>query len=200
MRNENFLAEMIKQFSVNLCDKQFTHNYAVGYYELLKNVHVDNLLEIGIHEGSSMKSWSKIYPGANIFGVDINPNSMIIGPNSNIRTDIVDQGSPAQLLQYVEDRGVKFDVIIDDGSHIFNLSKISIESLFNHLNDNGAYIVEDISSVYAEIGGPQWPQQTLQDWHKYLEKIQDINYKFIDCRYDNPRYPGSWMVGITKKK
>lgn len=200
MRNENFLCDMIRHFSINRCDKQFTHNYAVGYYELLKNVYVENLLEIGIHEGSSMRSWSDIFPTAKIYGIDINPNSMMIGPNSNVRTDIVDQSSPAQLLKYVEDRGVKYDVIIDDGSHIFNLSKISFDFLFHHLTHNGIYIVEDISSVYAEVGGPQWPQQTLQDWQDYLAKVEGINYKFIDCRYGDPRYTGSWMVGITKKK
>lgn len=200
MKNENFLSDMIREFWVNGSDKQSTHNYSVGYYEFLKNAHVDNLLEVGLHRGASMRAWSKIYPGAKIFGIDIDPYSMIIGPNTNIRTDIVDQGSPAQLLKYAEDRNVKFDVIIDDGAHIFELSRITFENLFHSLDDNGIYIIEDISAVYAEIGGPQWPQQTLQDWHSYLGKMENINYKFIDCHYGNPNFVGSWMVGIWKKK
>lgn len=202
MRNEDFLCEMIKQFWLNWSDKQYWHNYSVGYYEFLKNRNINNLLEVGILGGSSIRTWSKLFPDASIYGVDINPASMIDEPGSNIRTDLVDQSSVESLNDYISKVQTKFDLIIDDGSHIFAHAKTSFDVLFNRLEDDGIYIIEDISSVYAEIDGPGWrlPQQLISDWSNYLSTFDGIEYKFIDCHYGNPNYPASWMVGITKKK
>ena len=48
------------------------HFYADFYEESLKNNQIQNLLEIGIEYGGSLRAWSTLYPNANIFGADIN--------------------------------------------------------------------------------------------------------------------------------
>lgn len=200
MRNENFLSEMIKQFWLTGSDKQYWHNYSVGYYNLLRDKSISNLLEIGILNGSSIRAWKNIFPSASIYGIDINPNYMMSEPG--IITDIVDQSSVFSLQNYMRKVRTKFDLIVDDGSHIFAHAKTSFDVLFDHLEDDGIYIIEDVSSVYAEIDGPGWrlPQQLIGDWTNYLNTFDGIDYKLIDCHYGNPNYPASWMIGITKKK
>lgn len=197
MNNQFLLSEMIKQFWIHGSDKQEYHNYSVGYYEFLKNVAVNNMLEIGIWQGASVRAWADIYPDANIYGVDYNANLMFTHPR--VHTSLMNQDSIESIQSYAKQTNVMFDFILDDGSHHFKHSKNCFEVLFDYLAPDGVYIIEDISLVDNFMSNYGLTQQKKDEIDDYLSKIDGINYKFIDCHYEQPRYTGSWMVGITRK-
>ena len=52
-------------------DKNTTHSYLPLYEFKNKNETAQNILEIGIHYGGSIKLWSDNFISANIYGLDI---------------------------------------------------------------------------------------------------------------------------------
>ena len=58
-----------------------------------------------------------------------------------------DQNDKVLLNKLAEKYG-KFDIIIDDGSHVSRHIINSFNILFDHLSKNGLYIVEDLQTSY----------------------------------------------------
>lgn len=185
---------MIKNFWIYGSDKVSYHNYTVGYYEFLKNIEVNNMLEIGICEGYSHRAWSKIFPTAKIFGIDFNPHTMILD-EPNIITAIADQNNIESLKDFVNKYPIKFDFILDDGGHQFHQGRNCFQTFFPQLASDGVYIIEDILKYPLS----DRPQQTMQDWENFLKDISNIHYTFMDCHYNSEAYMGSVLLAITKK-
>jgi hypothetical protein len=112
------------------------------------------LLEIGIHKGGSLLLWRDYFPLGTIVGIDINPPKEF-SPGERIR---VFEGSQAdrrflsEVANTVAPEG--FDIIIDDASHIAELTRTSFWHLFdNHLKPGGLYVIEDWGTGYFD----DWP-------------------------------------------
>ena len=120
------------------------HFYADFYEENLKEKNVENLLEIGIEHGSSLRAWSKIFPKANIFGADKNKNFLFEEPKiKTFYTDQLDKSELNNLAKQLDNKN--FDVIIDDGLHTFDANINTFEALFPFLKSKtGTYFIEDI--------------------------------------------------------
>src|SRR5512138_2368078 len=91
-------------------DKGWPHKYTPVYYEHLNPVRdkVKNVLEVGIcvtrdikngRTGASLFMWEEFFPNANIFGIDIDPASMV--NTGRIRSAIADQGDPVSMTAAV---------------------------------------------------------------------------------------------------
>lgn len=139
------------------------NNYVDTYEAYLRDRSEDELtmLEIGIgvpgenwdskiakgeniQGGASLKMWYDYLPKAQIYAVDINPATHL--ENERIKTFIVDQGDPEQLKKFKSKIGdVKFDFIIDDGSHRGDHQQISLEHLWPLLKHGGYYFIEDLN-------------------------------------------------------
>ena len=112
------------------------------------------ILELGVNKGGSLRMWRDIFPKASIIGIDINPVNFE-GDDDRIK---IFQGSQDdkklldQIRQELAPDG--FDIIIDDASHIGELTRESFWHLFpNHLKPAGLYVVEDWGTGYWE----SWP-------------------------------------------
>ena len=177
-------------------DKQYNHNYSVGYADFFEKRSVKTLLEIGIANHTisqtSLTAWGEIFPDAEIYGIDIDQSKMM--NSDRIKTFVVDQSSKAQLTEWSNTINKKFDVIIDDGSHIFSHAKLTFELLFGLLSDDGIYIIEDIAKDMTNWGFDY--EQSLDEWKQYLETCTGIKYKIIDCRPD--LVDDSIMIEITR--
>jgi len=185
--------------AMNNCgsDKETSHFYSEGYSYLINKVlgrDPSTMLEIGIAnvdpENSSLHGWASVFPDAQIYGIDNQPRKMI--ETDRIRTFVVDQADPLQLSNFkkaIDD--TTFDVILDDGSHVFQHAEVSFKILFNRLSDNGLYMIEDIGKV--DIWG-QWVAQ----WSSLLSSIDNVEYEIIDC---NPpqKEDDSILIGVWKK-
>jgi hypothetical protein len=132
-------------------DKAEHPHYLQAYEEyfrpLLKNDI--RLLELGVYKGGSLLLWRDYFEQGLIVGLDLDPIKLD-DPAGRIR---IYQGmqQDRELLNRIarENAPQGFDVIIDDCSHIGELTRISFWHLFdNHLKPGGIYVIEDWSTGY----------------------------------------------------
>lgn len=179
-------------------DKSVPHQYEIGYAKLLERP-VKNLMEIGISnsikEYSSVWGWSKLFPTASIYGIDIVPEKMI--NHGRIVTFLADQSDPAALENFIQLLGeTKMDVIIDDGSHWFKDSSVSFNILYDKLlARGGVYIVEDIQKSEETRNSIMPNQQTIGDWTGLLNS-RGLKFETIDCIPD--KNDDSLLLAVEK--
>ncbi len=107
------------------------------------------LLEIGVYKGGSLLLWHDYFPHGTIVGIDTKlPRGFVSGERL-----YVFEGSQADVRFLSEVAGKTapggYDIIIDDASHIGELTKIAFWHLFdNHLKEGGLYIIEDWGTGY----------------------------------------------------
>lgn len=135
-------------------DKGWPHRYTPIYYDYLQPIadQVKCVLEIGIcvtrdikngRTGASLFMWEEFFPNAAIFGLDIDPASMV--NEGRIRSEIANQGDPESLaLAYQKFGSPSFDVIVDDGSHDPIYQTAAAIIMLPRLADGGHYFIEDI--------------------------------------------------------
>ena len=134
------------------------------------------LFEIGIENGGSLEIFSKYFSNAElILGCDIDPNcEKLQYDKSNIKVIIGDakkEGIKNEIIKHS-----KFDIIIDDGSHNSDDIVRSFCNYFNHLKDDGLYIIEDLHCSYHQQhrGGIFYPISSIN----FFKKLVDIiNYE-----------------------
>jgi hypothetical protein len=106
------------------------------------------LLELGIHEGGSLRAWAEYFPRAEIVGIDLQLPP--ISEHGRIHMYAADQADVTALSRAAAETAPDgFDIIIDDCSHIAKLAKVSFWHLFNnHLKPDGIYCIEDWATGY----------------------------------------------------
>lgn len=130
--------------------------YLTVYDELFQSlVHQPvKLLEIGIYRGGSLRLWRDYFPHGQIAGVDLNlPDNLKEVDRIQIFQGSQDDGPfLQQVAREVAPEG--FDIIIDDGSHLGDLTRKTFWHLFEkHLKPGGYYIIEDWGTGYWS----DWP-------------------------------------------
>jgi len=189
-------------------DKNFQlgyfQNYSDYYSEIfsLKRKYVENLLELGIgsvdktnlynmrmlgnnyQPGASLKVWKEYFYNANIFGADIDKNTLI--NEERIKTSYVDQSNKKSIYDMFENFNVKeFDIIIDDGCHRFVETIIFFNVAITKLKKDGIYIIEDIA-----------PSQRK----KFLEYFSNSDFKIKIINFYRPKENISSNCIITIRK
>ncbi len=154
------------------------------------------LLELGIHKGGSLLLWADYFRKGVIIGLDvklcqINDSSDRIHMYQGLQEDCA-------LLDRIrsETAPAGFDVIIDDASHIGELTKIAFWHLFdNHLKPGGVYIIEDWRTGYwgKWPDGKQYKPMLYQNG--FLKKLSDRLF-FRKKRFLSHCYG---MVGFIKE-
>lgn len=142
------------------------HNYTRVYETYLERMRDQPLLifELGIggyqypdRGGQSLRMWSEYFPHARIVGIDCYEK---VGMDTD-RVTIVkgSQDNPEFLADLVATHGVP-DLIIDDASHLCELTIKSFEILFPMLKAGGLYFCEDVhTSFWVDYGGDPDPSQ-----------------------------------------
>jgi len=177
-------------------DKATHHGYT-RYYEPLfesRRSAPIRLVEIGVERGRSMKAWQSYFPGADhVYGIgygnfQTTPKSTcsgseaaVHGPSPQCTLYKGDQGDPKFLKHFVGDTGGKFDIVIDDGSHVPSHQRTSFEHLWPSVKPGGVYAIEDVETSYwdksAEIYGYSLEQEpSIVD---HMKQVSDtINREF----------------------
>jgi len=132
-------------------DKAEHAHYLQRYEEYFKGlVNKDvRLLELGVYKGGSLLLWRDYFERGLIVGLDLQPIKLD-DPSGRIRI-FEGRQQDKELLDQIgrETAPDGFDVIIDDCSHIGELTRISFWHLFdNHLKPGGLYVIEDWSASY----------------------------------------------------
>ncbi len=201
----------------------YLNNYE-RYFRSMKDGRI-NLLELGVFRGGSLLMWRDYFASGVISGVDVNQVS-VEDESGRIRIYRGMQQDKDFLDLVAEDStgGEGFDIIIDDASHIGELTKISFWHLFHfHLKPGGIYVIEDWRTAYWDkfVDGAAYkrpreksdvgPTERIKDKIRNLSKalppnsgIQRVVAKALGTPKSSPmkkRFPSHdyGMVGFIKE-
>lgn len=128
-------------------DKAY-HRYGEFYAHILNTLPPNPvILELGVHQGSSIKAWNELVPGARIFGVDINPGPVCSGYR-HIQFDLL-EGDFRDLRLTLPD---EVNLIIDDAHHIARGIERAWAELHTLVAYRGWYVVEDLEVGFRSCG------------------------------------------------
>ena len=136
---------LAKSYGTDKCSE--THNYCVKYEKYLPFNRWDDLkiLEIGVLDGKSLLTWRDYYYRSHITGIDINPDCKKYS-GERISIEIGSQADNVFLNEIMREYG-KFDMILDDGSHMNSHIIYSFEHLFESVKSGGVYVIEAIKAL-----------------------------------------------------
>jgi spermidine synthase len=174
----------------DLTDKNTTHCYISSVYQNLFNDIQDtykNILEIGIHQGGSLKLWKEYFINATIYAVDNNNNIELFkdAPDKKIKLYI----NNAYDINFVNSLPNNFDLIIDDGPHTLESMIKFLEYYQPKLNDKGILIIEDVQDI-------NWIE--ILKSHIFPENIE--NYTVHDLRTVKGRYDDILLIIDKSRK
>ena len=107
-------------------------------------------LEIGVYKGASLTMWKNyLHADSTVVGIDIDSQcSTFDNGAGGIHVRIGDQTDVAFLDKVFKEFG-RFDVILDDGSHVCShMIKTFAHAFLHGLTDQGIYIAEDTHSNF----------------------------------------------------
>jgi hypothetical protein len=112
------------------------------------------LLELGVHEGASMKIWEKYFPLATVVGLDFEDKPASFPTDKRFHFVRGAQDDPMVIDRAITLAGGPFDIIIDDCSHLGCHTARSFARLFTKgLNPGGIYVIEDTCTAFTSGGG-----------------------------------------------
>lgn len=115
------------------------------YFEPLRDRPV-KVLEIGVLDGASLRTWRDYFTNGSIIGVDINPQTRQYA-GERISIEIADQSSERDLRR-IASLG-PFDIVLDDGSHFWRHQVVTFQMLAPAVRPGGFYVLEDLDTSYG---------------------------------------------------
>ena len=184
------LKEIGSKYPTNKNDYGFLNIYE-KYFKNLRDKKL-NILEIGVDKGDSLRLWREYFFNSNICGLDIDKKDFIIKDVEIYQGDQNDK----ILLNKIANKYGKFDIIIDDGSHVSKHVINSFNYLFDHLSQNGIYIVEDLQTSYIpRYGGSRINLIKKNSSMNFFKSLSDsINYE----NFDRPFFKKNRFDGLIK--
>ena len=180
------LIDIAKKYPTSKNDHEYIQFYET-YFHNFRNKDI-NILEIGIERGDSLRMWREYFTKAKICAIDILDRNISVD-----NTDImIGDQSNLDFLKKITDKYGKFDIIIDDGSHLAKDVKKSFELLFPSLKENGLYVIEDIQTSYNHFfGGNPFDLKYSNSHMNFFKQLTDsLNYQeianpfYIEKKYD----------------
>jgi tetratricopeptide (TPR) repeat protein len=176
-------------------DKTSLANDYLRHYERILSEFRDEpieLLEIGIAQGASLRTWTGFMPHAKIIGVDIDGSCKAYATD-RITVEIGSQADPEFLLELA--RRYRPSVIIDDGSHQAEHVMLTFDYLYPTLLQGGVYIMEDLylhygdgAKHYHRLGGATPAEYVgvlaCRLAGKYLEPDCDVRAQYLAATID----------------
>ena len=164
-------------------DKKITaHGYAKIYEKYLKEKKEKNLniIELGSFYGNASAAFYFYFKNSQIYSADINPD-MYLYRSKRLKNFFTDTSSRDSIENNILTRNTKFDLIIEDASHMLKDQIISLFILFKNLNSGGIFIVEEID--FPEKREDMRDGQEFPDLKTILKKI--INKENFNSKYIN---------------
>jgi hypothetical protein len=186
--------ELIKLFEKYKLDK-LNNNYHNLYFNLLndKKEIYKNILEIGIGTidetkpssmfyyknnfqqdytfGNSLRVWRDYFKNANIYGIDIDENTMF--EEDRIKTycsSSMDKDTMDNILSKLPE----LDMVVDDGLHTMEANLETLKIVFPYLKNGGIYVIEDVNQE-----GDLYIEKLLVD-NRFINTIGESHYTVND--------------------
>jgi len=173
------------------------HDFAQIYEPYIERWREEpvTMLEIGVLNGGSLRTWVEYFPQGRIFAIDIN-KAALAHQTDRAKIFIGDQKDPELLDGLLAESG-PLDLIVDDGSHRAEEQLGTLHHLWPHLTPGGVYIMEDIHTSYREKWGMRYrePHTTMEflkgladdiqhRWHRQpmgLPDVLSLHFYFETC-------------------
>lgn len=126
-----------------------SHRYTEIYQSYFEKYENPVILEIGVFHGSSIKMINAFYDGqCEIYACDIDSNcENYIRDLPNVHFIQLELGNMESMKNVKSCLGnIKFDMIIEDASHIWEHQMYSLYMYHDMLKENGIYILEDLQT------------------------------------------------------
>lgn len=145
------------------------------YFEKIRD-KVKCFVEIGVLNGASVEMWSRYFPNATIYGIDINPECKKY-ETDKIKIIIGDQNNDNFLLE-LKNLLPDIDILLDDGSHITSHQIKTYNHLYCKIKENGFYVIEDLRNSYEEFFNHHdvrniWPGMIYNDNNDELKNFRN---------------------------
>ena len=132
------------------------HRYGDAYESLFPDRSAIQLvMEVGVADGSCLLAWREVFPNATIVGMDIHHSDKAHG--ERIEFHLGDQRSQTDCERVTGCR--KFDLIIDDATHLLEDTLRTLFYLWPSVKPGGLYVVEEfpnVGSLWNNIAS-MWP-------------------------------------------
>jgi demethylmacrocin O-methyltransferase len=139
-----------------------------------------SMLEIGVLDGASLRMWRSYFPKARITGLDIDPRVEAMA-KEGFRI-LVGSQTDKELLAGTSPSQLRF--VIDDGSHVNELTIDTFRYLFPQLPAGAIYVIEDTLPAY-EPARIEWPGMKYNRPEVNLDnKREDIDALLVDLQHD----------------
>lgn len=131
-------------------DKNTSHCYGDLYETIFeqRRENVRNLLEIGVFSGASAQVWTEYFPNVHVDGIDITLSKVRFGRENPRITFYEMDGTTEKTRDAFADK--RYDVIIEDGSHLPHHQIDSFRLFAPLLAEGGMYVIEDIDGGHAD--------------------------------------------------
>ena len=191
--NESYLCELGKKFNTNKSGinlKGHRSGYTNFYNLILHHLKDRNcsIAEIGIEKNASTKMWRKYFKNATIDCFEIDKKKILFAKKHKLRGvkyHLIDVSNKVLINSQFQKTKRKFDLIIDDSTHLFNHQINIIFNTYRYLKKGGILIIEDI---YRYRRGYE-----EQKYYNYLQKIKKnfSDIVFVETSHIN-NYTASW--------
>ena len=184
---------MLKQLIDNdKTDKESIHSYLPLYEAKFSHRRdkVKRVLEIGVERGGSLKLWADYFPNAEVWGFDIAeraPEFLKGHPRIKVfKADAYNKALIAELIQ----KGMYFDVIVDDGPHTLTSMIFAAKYYSQLLAPNGVLCIEDIpdpdwvDAIYGSVPSHFKSFCEAYDLRQEKKRFDDIMF-FIDHKHQS---------------
>ena len=148
------------------------HGYSIFYEKLffpIKNKQM-NILEIGSFYGNASAALYFYFKNAKIYGADINPD-MFNYSSKRVKSFFVNSSSLSSLKENILSQNIKFQIIIEDASHMLKDQIISLFYLFPIIQSGGHFIIEELD--FPETREDMRLEQKFPDLKTILKNIKE---------------------------
>ena len=196
----NFLCEFFNsdkgEKSINQYDKPskqndkkvISHGYAKIYEKYLHKFKEKklNIIELGSFYGNASAALFFFFKNSQIYSADINPD-MYIYRSKRLENFFTDTSSRSSIENDILKKNIKFDIVIEDASHMLKDQIISLFILFKILKPGGYFIIEEID--FPESRDDMRINQEFPDLKTILKKIiQKENFESKYISLDEKNY------------
>ena len=150
------------------------------YFSRFRNKEV-HIVEFGVSHGGSLQMWKKYFgPKAKIYGIDVNPECKKL-EEEQVQIFIGDQ-EDRKFLKSLASSIPKIDILIDDGGHTMRQQIHTFEELFQKIDENGVYLIEDLHTSYWDsYGGGHLKRDTFIEYSKnFIDYINAWHSKDVN--------------------
>ena len=176
------------------------HAYTGIYHFLFHKIKDEklNIAEIGVYKNEGMKMFREYFKNANLYGYEKKLNYIENAKKDklhNVKYFQMEVNEPSNIREGLEKCTDKFDIIIDDSSHMFDHQINIIKNSIAYLKKGGYLIVEDIFNN-VKIHDEKHYYKELEEYKCYFSEIYFVQSEHLN-RY-SPSFDNDKLLVLIK--